>query len=177
MSRARDQFFDIAETAPLRLADAIKIAFPQGGMTVSGLRREAARGRLAIMRIAGKDWTTLASIREMMEKCLAHPKEPTSGCVHLAAANPAPSRTPDGSKDRGRQFSTGCGAGDRAEAERKLSQYIASKYAPARRERDLSEIPVSDVINIYLTDVVPGQARESGRTRWPVTRLFRNDDA
>ncbi len=62
-------------------------------------------------------------------------------------------------KDRGRQIGTGCGAGDRAAAERKLAQYIASKYAPARRERDLSEIPVGDVINIYLTDVVPGQAR------------------
>ena len=31
-----------------------------GGMTVSGLRREAARGRLAIEVIAGKHFTTLA---------------------------------------------------------------------------------------------------------------------
>jgi hypothetical protein len=29
---------------PLRLEDAVKHAFPFGGMTVSGLRREAARG-------------------------------------------------------------------------------------------------------------------------------------
>jgi len=28
---------------PLRLADAIEIAFPRGGITVSGLRKEAAK--------------------------------------------------------------------------------------------------------------------------------------
>jgi hypothetical protein len=62
-------------------------------------------------------------------------------------------------KSHGHQIGTGCGASDRAEAERKLSRYIASKYIPVRRERDLVEIPVADVLNIYLTDVVPGQAR------------------
>ena len=56
-------------TTPLRLADAIAYAFPFGGMTVSGLRREAARGRLKIERIAGKDFTTLAAIEEMRELC------------------------------------------------------------------------------------------------------------
>jgi len=30
----------------LRLADAVKIAFPMGGMTVAGLRRERDRSRL-----------------------------------------------------------------------------------------------------------------------------------
>lgn len=62
-------------------------------------------------------------------------------------------------RDGGRQIGTGCGEGDRAEAERRLASYIASKYAPARRERDLAEIRVADVIKIYLDDVVPGQAR------------------
>jgi hypothetical protein len=38
-------------------------------MTVSGLRREAARGRLCIERIAGKDFTTLQSIDDMRELC------------------------------------------------------------------------------------------------------------
>jgi hypothetical protein len=52
--------------APLRLAHAIKIAFPNGGMTVAGLRREAARGRLISHRIAGRDFTTLADIDEMI---------------------------------------------------------------------------------------------------------------
>ena len=54
---------------PLRLSEAAKIAFPRGGMTVAGLRREAKRGRLAIYRIAGKDFTTLNHIKGMSEQC------------------------------------------------------------------------------------------------------------
>ncbi len=60
---------DIADDTPLRLADAVKIAFPAGGMTISGLRRERDAGRLVVRRIAGKDFTTLADIRNMMEAC------------------------------------------------------------------------------------------------------------
>src|SRR6266446_9911594 len=54
---------------PLRLEDAIKYGFPYGGMTVSGLRREAARGRLVIERIANKDFTSLRNIEEMRKLC------------------------------------------------------------------------------------------------------------
>ena len=62
-------------------------------------------------------------------------------------------------RDGSREISTRLGAGDRAEAERRLAAYIAEKYRPARRERPLSEIRVADVIAIYLEDVAPGQAR------------------
>ena len=61
-------------------------------------------------------------------------------------------------KDGGRQIGTECGANAREEAEKRLADYIASKYAPERRERPLSEIRIADVIGIYLADVVPGQA-------------------
>jgi len=44
---------------PLRLAVAAKVAFPDGSMSASGLRREAQRGRLVIERIAGKDYTSV----------------------------------------------------------------------------------------------------------------------
>ena len=47
----------IAPDTPLRLKVAAEIAFPCGGMTVSGLRREATRGRLVIEVIAGKQYT------------------------------------------------------------------------------------------------------------------------
>jgi hypothetical protein len=57
----------------LRLADAVKLAFPLGGLTVSGLRREAARGRLVIERIAGKDFVTLAAVEAMRELCRLKP--------------------------------------------------------------------------------------------------------
>ena len=62
-------------------------------------------------------------------------------------------------KDAGRQLSTGFGQSDRREAEKALANYIASKYAPSRRERDIGEIPVADVIKVYLDDVAPHQAR------------------
>jgi hypothetical protein len=57
------------DDAPLRLADAVTVAFPLGGMTVSGLRREIARGRLEVETIAGKQFVTLRAIREMRELC------------------------------------------------------------------------------------------------------------
>ena len=57
-SIARRRGAVIAELdAPLRLADAAALAFPHGGMTAAGLRKEAAKGRLAIFRIANKDFT------------------------------------------------------------------------------------------------------------------------
>jgi hypothetical protein len=66
--------------APLRLADAIEIAFPRGGITVSGLRKEAAKGRLIIERIAGKDFVTLAAINAMRAECrVGDPKRSRSG--------------------------------------------------------------------------------------------------
>ena len=59
---------------PIRLSEAVKLAFPFGGMTVSGLRREAARGRLVMERIAGKDFVTLAAIEEMRKACVVEPE-------------------------------------------------------------------------------------------------------
>jgi hypothetical protein len=55
--------------APLRLTRAAEIAFPDGSMTASGLRKEAAKGRLVIERIANKDYTTLAAIADMRAAC------------------------------------------------------------------------------------------------------------
>ena len=60
---------EITPNTPLRLADAVKIAFPMGGMTVAGLRRERDRNRLVIEKIAGKEFTTLAHIERMRELC------------------------------------------------------------------------------------------------------------
>ena len=45
---------EIRPDAPLRLNIAASLAFPDGSMTASGLRREKARGRLVVERIAGK---------------------------------------------------------------------------------------------------------------------------
>ena len=56
---------EIGPNTPLRLNVAAALAFPDGSMTASGLRKEAGRGRLVIERIAGKDYTTLANVEQM----------------------------------------------------------------------------------------------------------------
>jgi hypothetical protein len=83
-------------TTPLRLADAVRIAFPVGGMTVSGLRREAARGRLVIERVAGRDFVTLAAIEEMRKLCRVRVKERACGSAPKGGTEPASGR-PSGS--------------------------------------------------------------------------------
>jgi hypothetical protein len=89
---------EIANDTPLRLEVAAALAFPGGGMTVSGLRKEAARGRLVIERIAGRDYTTLAAIAKMRGQCRVQPKGLVSISYQPAetklAASPEP---PDGS--------------------------------------------------------------------------------
>ena len=69
---------EIGPTTPLRLKVAATLAFPDGSMTASGLRREGVRGRLVIERIAGKDYTTLANIERMRELCRVEANEPNS---------------------------------------------------------------------------------------------------
>lgn len=62
----------------------------------------------------------------------------------------------DGSRMRG----TGCGEADREQAEIALADYIIEQYQPPRsRNRDPAHILVADVLNIYLADIVPHQAR------------------
>jgi len=68
----------VGPDTPLRLSIAAALAFPDGSMSASGLRREAARGRLVIERIAGKDFTTLANIERMRELCRVEAKVPGS---------------------------------------------------------------------------------------------------
>jgi len=70
---------------PLRLNVAAALAFPDGSITASALRREAVKGRLAIERIAGKDYTTLASIERMRELCRVQVNEQDCGSGPLAA--------------------------------------------------------------------------------------------
>jgi hypothetical protein len=79
----------VTPDTPLRLGVAAALAFPDGSMTASGLRREGARGRLAIERIAGKDFTTLANIERMRELCRVEAK--VHGFTSGSAANEQPS--------------------------------------------------------------------------------------
>jgi len=64
---------------PLRLKDAIKLAFPFGGMTVSGLRKERERGNIRFERLANKDFVTLRAINDMRELCRDQQRTPDCG--------------------------------------------------------------------------------------------------
>lgn len=60
-------------------------------------------------------------------------------------------------KDGGKHISTGCVASPAEtkppqEAQQALSDYIAKKYKPERRKRDIEEIYCADILSIYLTD-------------------------
>jgi hypothetical protein len=57
----------------LRLARAAEIAFPDGSIGASALRKEMAKGRLKVWLIAGKHFTTLEAIDEMIELCRLQP--------------------------------------------------------------------------------------------------------
>src|SRR5882724_8217524 len=83
---------NVTSDAPLRLSTAAKLAFPDGSMTASGLRREAARGRLRIERIAGKDFTTLDEIKKMRELCRVQAKE--LGCSNVSRDTVAENSSP-----------------------------------------------------------------------------------
>ena len=78
---SRPPLTDVAADRPLRLSVAAALAFPDGSMTASGLRRECARGRLVIEHIAGKDYTTLADIERMRELCRKPQKDRACGSV------------------------------------------------------------------------------------------------
>src|SRR5688572_10008992 len=75
----------LGKATPLRLSIAAKLAFPDGSMKASGLRKEAKRGRLVIERIAGRDYVTLENIERMREQCRVEPKPSASTSVSESA--------------------------------------------------------------------------------------------
>jgi hypothetical protein len=152
---------EIGDDTPLRLAVAAAFAYPDGSMTASGLRREAARGRLVI----GRQGLHHAPQHRRDEGSMPRPAK--GARLWLRPER----RTPDGSireravwliRDGSRRISTGCVAANRAGAERALGEHLARKYQPSRsRGRHPTEILIADVLAIYLTDVAPRHAREN----------------
>jgi len=72
--------------------------------------------------------------------------------------------------DRGKHIATGCAEGEAERAEQVLAAYIAEKYDPARRERELEAIDVADVLSIYLDDCSHRHANQK-RFRARIARL------
>jgi integrase len=72
--------------------------------------------------------------------------------------------------DAGRHIATGCAEGEAQRAEQILAAYIAQKYRPERRDRDLEAIDVADVLSIYVDDCGHRQANQE-RFRRRIARL------
>ena len=153
----------IDRTAPLRLAVAAELAFPFGGMTAAGLRKEAARGNLAIERIAGKGFHDARRDRGDEGQASNQAKGARLWLRPATADRKAFWIIRDGSK----QIGTGCGAADHREAERRLVIYSAQEHWPAS-ERDLSPAAIPSPT---FSTITAGRASEvarwkTGRNSW-----------
>ena len=89
---------EIRPDAPLRLRTAAALAFPDGTMTESGLRREFNRGRLDCEKIAGKLYTTLNNIERMRILCRESRKVPVSTSANAKAEIPSTSSSTERQK-------------------------------------------------------------------------------
>jgi integrase len=74
--------------------------------------------------------------------------------------------------DGDKHVATGCAEGEVAGAEEKLAAYIAAKYQPIRKERDIEQIALADVLSIYDED---RGSRQADRTQFD-GRLQRLND-
>jgi integrase len=63
--------------------------------------------------------------------------------------------------DGNRHIATGCTASEVAAAESKLAEYIAAKYQPVRKERDIERIEIADVLSVYDEDCGGRQANRA----------------
>jgi integrase len=62
--------------------------------------------------------------------------------------------------DGGEHHATGCFAGEDREAQEFLAAYIAEKYSPDRRLRDIESIDIADVLSVYDEDCREPQANK-----------------
>ena len=88
----------IKPDTPLRLDLAASLAYPDGSMKKSGLRREIQRGNLESERTAGKQYVTLAGIERMRAKCRENLKVPASIFANGMAARPSMSSSMEKTK-------------------------------------------------------------------------------
>lgn len=77
-------------------------------------------------------------------------------------------------RDGSRDYATGCtgkstSGGPPEPAQKALAEYIARKYRPARKHREIEDIDVADVLAIYLQDT---ESRQANRRRF-LGRIYR----
>lgn len=126
-ARALPDLTSVGPDTPLRLSVAARLAFPDGSMTVSGLRRERDKGNLVVERIAGKEYTTLRNIRHMRVKCQEQQRERASGFVQPATTSKAASPMKP-------SISSETGTGSKAQAAALMNmQRLKELYAPTSK--------------------------------------------
>jgi hypothetical protein len=125
-----------------RLDAAASLAFPDGSMSASGLRREGMRGRLTIERIAGKDYTTLANIDRMRELCRVRQPDPTCGSEKNAATDPAESPTPPSGSSSTEKLRRAQSAAEQTvtELRERLSATSTSSTPPPQRRASVTPL-------------------------------------
>lgn len=80
----------IGEDDPITLQEAVEMVF-RGTVKVATLRVEAQRGNVEIFKVGRRHFTTLRSVRGMMDKC--REKRKARGSISTASANNGLSET------------------------------------------------------------------------------------
>jgi hypothetical protein len=111
----------IDNDTPQRLA----VVAARFGLKAAALRTEAKRGRLVISRVAGKDWTSVAEVREMFDRCRVNPEAHTYGSDRLAG-------------ERTKEPSAQSGSSKTADASTALAAAWASVEKLSRRSPTIS---------------------------------------
>jgi hypothetical protein len=150
----------IEPTAPLRLAYAAKIAFPDGSMSASGLRREVRRGRLEIEVIAGRQYATHTAIEGMGEQCRVEPK------VHGSTSSSGRGAKPSGSSAIPME------ARSALDAEllivnglkRDLKPNLGKKHKPNFERRDPGAVVIADVLSRCAVRTAPHDRSSRNRS-------------
>lgn len=62
--------------------------------------------------------------------------------------------------DIGKQIPTGCAEVEIGEAQIRLANYFTERYRPARREQDIEQLVIADVLSVYDEDVGSSQANQ-----------------
>src|SRR5947209_13565255 len=68
-TKLRPSLDEWRDEEPITLAEAAALFFPHGPLTIASFRRLEASGKLAVTRLAGKDFTTPSAVKEMLRPC------------------------------------------------------------------------------------------------------------
>lgn len=125
----------------LRLDEAAELLFPDECDTKEGrkrcvarLRRERDKGRLAVTEIGGKEYTTLAAIRDMIQLCRVQPNQSASSSTQPKAA-----REPSGTFTMARPVSPHAAAKAKLQA---LKQGLPNTSPPNTNPRAENVVPL-----------------------------------